>query len=281
MTPTRPILRYHGGKWRLAPWIISNFPQHRIYVEPFGGAGSVLLQKPRSYSEVYNDLDGQICNLFRVLRNPAQARELVRMVKLTPYARAEFDESYIVADDPIEQARRTLFRSMAGFSTCGASGQWKTGFRGNVTRTGTTPVHDWQHFPIAMEDIIERLRGVVIENDDALAVIARYDGPETLLYVDPPYPMLTRSDRWSRSAYKHEMTDDDHRQLAAALHACRGVVVVSGYACELYDMELYPTWWRNERESHADGARDRVEVLWMNRRDSDMPLFGGDLGWQG
>jgi len=273
MAPTRPILRYHGGKWRLAPWVISHFPQHRVYVEPFGGAASVLLRKPRSYAEVYNDLDGEVVNLFRVLRNPAQARELVRQVKLTPYARAEFDESYIVADDPIEQARRTLFRSMAGFSTSGASGQWKTGFRGNVTRPGTTPAHDWQHFPEALEMVIERLRGVVIENEDALAVIGRYDGPQTLLYIDPPYPMSTRSDRWSRSAYKHEMTDGEHRRLADVLHACRGAVIVSGYACELYDCELYPTWWRIVHDAHADGARDRVEVLWMNHRNNDMPLF--------
>lgn len=275
MTPTRPVLRYHGGKWRLAPWIISYFPQHRIYVEPFGGAASVLLRKPRSYAEVYNDLDGEVCNLFRVLRNPAQAHELVRLVKLTPYARAEFDASYIVSDDPIEQARRTLFRSMAGFSTAGASGQWKTGFRGNVTRPSTTPAHDWHHMPAALDDIIERLRGVVIENGDALAVIERYDSPETLLYIDPPYPMLTRSDRWSRSAYKHEMTDCEHRRLSQVLHACRGTVIVSGYACELYDHELYSTWSRVEREAHADGARDRTEVLWMNRGYNELPLFQG------
>lgn len=275
MAPTRPLLRYHGGKWRLAPWIISNFPQHRIYVEPFGGAGSVLLQKPRCYSEVYNDMDGQVCNLFRVLRNPAQARELVRLVTLTPYARTEFEESYILADDPIEQARRTLFRSMAGFSTSGASGVHRTGFRANVTRPSTTPAHDWQYFPATLETIVERLRGVIIENDDALAVIARYDGPETLIYADPPYPRSVRSATWKQNAYRYEMTDDDHRKLAATLHACRGVVIISGYACELYDIELYPTWWRVERDSHADGARDRVEVLWMNRRDSDMPLFQG------
>lgn len=87
----RPLLRYHGGKWRLAPWIISFFPDHRIYTEAYGGAASVLLRKKRSYAEVYNDLDGEIVNLFRVLRNPAQARELIRLVALTPFAREEFE----------------------------------------------------------------------------------------------------------------------------------------------------------------------------------------------
>lgn len=273
-TPTRPILRYHGGKWRLAPWIISNFSPHRIYVEPFAGAASVLLQKPRVYSEVYNDADGQIVNLFRVLRNPAHARELVRLVKLTPYARDEFDESYILADDPIEQARRTLFRSMAGFSSVGATGRWKTGFRGNVTRTGTTPAHDWKSFPAAIELIVERLKGVVIENDDARAVINRYDTAETLFYVDPPYPYSTRHVRWAGEAYAVEMSDDDHRELANLLKMCSGQVVISGYACPLYDDELFQTWYRVERKSHADGAVDRTEVLWMNRHGGgELPLF--------
>ena len=273
MNPKRPILRYHGGKWRLAPWIISHFAPHRVYVEPFAGAASVLLQKPRSYSEIYNDLDGQIVNLFRVLRNPAWARELIRLVKLTPYARAEFDNSYILADDPIEQARRTLFRSMAGFSSVGATGKWKTGFRGNVTRTGTTPAHDWQSFPSAIEAIVDRLQGVVIENEDAGAVIARYDGPETLFYVDPPYPFDTRFIRWAGEAYAHEMSDDDHRALAAGLKACQGQVVISGYACPLYDDELFSDWYRVEKQARADGAKERTEVLWLNRPANPLPLF--------
>lgn len=256
----------------MAPWIISFFGAHRTYVEPFGGAASVLLQKSRCYAEVYNDLDGQIVNLFRVLRNPSQARELVRLVRLTPYARAEFEESYLLADDPIEQARRTLLRSMAGFSSVGATGRWKTGFRGNVNRTGSTPADNWKTFPEALEVIVERLQGVVIEHEPALEVIARYDGPETLFYVDPPYPFETRYVRWAGEAYAHEMNNDEHRELAEGLKRCKGQVIVSGYACALYDEELYSTWRRVERQAHADGAKDRVEVLWMNR-GGGLPLF--------
>src|SRR3954471_8601570 len=101
--PTRPVLRYHVGKWILAPWIISHFPSHRVYTEAFGGAASVLMRKPRSYGEVYNDLDGEIVNLFHVLRGP-RAGELIASLRLTPFARIEFEESYETAADPVEQA---------------------------------------------------------------------------------------------------------------------------------------------------------------------------------
>ena len=258
----RPVLRYHGGKWNLAPWIISHFPKHRIYVEPFGGAASVLLRKPRSYAEVYNDLDGEVVNLFRVLRNPTQARELVRQVKLTPYAREEFDLSYITDGDPIEQARRTCFRFSAGFSSAG-SGKYRTGFRNNANRSGTTPAGDWAGYPAVLAAVAERMAGVTIEQRPAVDLVEVFDGQETLFYCDPPYPYSTRNERHAGSVYRHEMTDDDHRTLAAALHACAGMVVVSGYACDLYDRELYADWQRVERATHGDGARDRIEVLWI------------------
>lgn len=256
---TRPVLRYHGGKWRLAPWIIQHFPSHRIFTECYGGGASVLLRKPRSYAEVYNDLDGEIVGLFRVLRNPAQARELIRLVKLTPFAREEHELSYLTGGDPIEQARRTLVRSFMGFGSDGIKRQ--TGFRGNVTRTGTTPALDWSRMPPVLEQVVERLQGVVIEHMPALDLLAKYDGPQTLHYVDPPYPHATRGDD---NRYRYEMTDSDHRQLAAALHQVKGFVILSGYPCELYDQELYPGWRRVERSTHADGARDRIEVLWLS-----------------
>lgn len=256
---TRPVLRYHGGKWRLAPWIIGHFPAHRIYTEAYGGGASVLLRKPRSYAEVYNDLDGEIVSIFRVLRNPAQARELVRLVKLTPYAREEHELSYLVDGDPIEQARRTIYRSFAGFGSDGIKRQ--TGFRGNVTRTGTTPALDWSRMPAALEQVIERLRGVVVEHMPAVELLAKYDHAQAMHYVDPPYPHGTRGDD---NRYRHEMSDGDHRELAAVLRTLKGAVIVSGYACPLYDDELFAGWQRVERATHADGARDRTEVLWLS-----------------
>jgi len=276
MKLTRPILRYHGGKWRAAPRIIAHFPPHRIYAEPFGGAASVLLRKPRSYAEVYNDLDGEIVNLFRVLREPVQARELIRLLKLTPFARYEFELSYITADDPIEQARRTAVRSFMGFAST-VTGKWTTGFRNNSTMSGTTPAHDWRNYPDALLATVERLRGVVIENRPALDVIREHDSTRTLHYIDPPYPHETRNDRWAGNAYRYEMADDDHRELAGVLRGVAGAVVISGYSCDLYDQELYPDWRRVSFDTMADGAQERIEVLWISPScdRQALPLFQG------
>lgn len=255
--PKRPIMRWHGGKWRLAPWIISHFPEHRVYVEPFGGAGSVLLRKSRSYAEVYNDLDGEAVNLFQVVRD--RGDELRALLELTPFARTEFIESYEPSSDPLEQARRTCARSFMGFGS--NSHNRKTGFRSNSNRSGTTPAHDWANYPAALDAIIERLRGVVIECRDAKEVIAAHDSHETLIYVDPPYVAGTRD---KGSDYKFEMSDSDHIDLAMFLSDAKGMVIVSGYESKIYD-DIYRGWKKVTRAALADGARKRVEVLWINK----------------
>lgn len=260
----RPLLRWHGGKWLLAPWIISHFAPHRVYVEPFGGAASVLLRKERSYAEVYNDLDDDVVSLFEVLRGP-RSSELVRSVFNTPFARVEFDLAYEETDDPVERARRLIIRSFMGFGSDGHNGARKTGFRAACNRLGTTPAHDWEGYPAHLSVIIERLRGVHIEHRPALEVMRRHDGFQTLHYVDPPYIQSTRSPARNsvRKNYTHEMTDGDHEDLLAAVRTLKGAVVVSGYAHPLYENAL-STWQRVERESLADGARKRTEILWIN-----------------
>jgi len=252
----------------IAPWIISHMPGHRVYTEAFGGAASVLLRKPRVYSEIYNDLDGEVVNLFRVLRNPTQGRELMRIVHLTPYAREEFQLSYIADGDPVEQARRTLFRSAAGFATGGA-GKYGTGFRTNSEKTGTVPASSWANIPSVIETITERLRGVIIENDQAATVLRRFDSTKTLHYVDPPYVFSTRNKRNAGHVYKHEMTDEQHTELARTLHGLKGYVMLSGYQSDLYT-ELYGDWHRIDRETHADGGLDRTECLWINRTEKGL-----------
>lgn len=261
---TRPILRWHGGKWRLADWIIAHLPSHRVYVEPFGGAASVLLKKPRSYCEVYNDLDGEVVNLFCVART--QGERLRELLELTPFARDEFVLSYEPTDDPLERARRTVVRSFMGFAS--NAHHKPTGFRANSSRTGTVPAHDWRNYPMAFAATIERLRGVVIENRDATAVMHAHDAEETVHYVDPPYVASTRD---GGADYRHELSDGDHIQLAETLHNLRGAVVLSGYRCDLYD-NLYKGWRRIEKSTHASGAEPRTECLWLSPK-----CFAGDL----
>lgn len=267
--PKRPLVRYHGGKWKLAGWILRHLPAHRVYVEPYGGGGSVLLQKARSYAEIYNDLDGEIVNLFRAARD--QGEELARAVELTPFARAEFAQAYEPDGEPLEQARRTLIRAFMGFGSAGASGQ-VTGFRANSNRSGTTPAHDWMNFPDHLRAVVQRLRGVVIENRDALDVMRHQDGLDTVHYVDPPYVHETRHMRERSQAYKHEMTDEQHRDMAEVLASLCGTVVLSGYRCPLYD-EIFKGWQRVDAAAHADGARDRVESLWLSRECPQAGLF--------
>lgn len=256
--PRRPALRWHGGKWNLAPWIISEMPKHRIYVEPFGGAGSVLIRKPRCYAEVWNDLDGHVVNLFQVLRSD-RAGELVNLLRLTPFASEEFAQAYQPTDCPVERARRLVIRSFMGFGSNGHNRS--TGFRSKSNRSGTTPAHDWSNYPDSLVDIIERLRGVVILNRDACNVMAAHDGPETLHYVDPPYVFETRSDLGKD--YAVELTDSDHETLLDFLDGLAGMVMLSGYPHPLYDDRL-SHWGRISRKALADGARERTEVLWLN-----------------
>ncbi len=267
---TRPAFRYYGGKWKLAKWILGHFPGHRVYVEPFSGAASVLLQKPRADAEVLNDVDGDIVNLFCVLRDEETARRLQHVLELTPFARAEFEEAYEACDEPVERARRLVCRAAMGFGGAAVSRR-STGFRNDATRAWSTPAKDFARWPDHVPAFTRRLRGVIIENRPALEVIEMFDDPETLFYVDPPYPISTRN---GRDRYKHEMTDDEHRELARRLRSIQGMAVVSGYPCELYDGELYADWRRVERKALADGARERTEVLWLSPNIRDVSLFG-------
>jgi DNA adenine methylase len=269
--PSRPVLRYHGGKWRLAPWIVGHFPYHRVYVEAFGGGGSVLMRKSRTYAEVYNDRWGDICNVFRVLRDKEQAAELERRFRLTPFARDEFaaidEASFAAVADPIERARLLIFRSFAGFGSNAHCLSRKTGFRATSNRSGTTPAHDWANYPNTVAAFTARLQGVVIENRVASEVMTQHDAPETLHYVDPPYVHSTRAMNnpydLAYGGYEFEMSDEEHRQLAEDLHKLQGMVILSGYRSALYD-ECFSDWQRIETATHADGARDRTECLWLN-----------------
>ncbi len=264
--PKRPVLRWHGGKWKLAPWIIGHFPPHRVYVEPFGGAASILFRKPRAYAEVYNDLDQEVVNLFRVLQDEKQNAALLRLLELTPFAREEFNFSASQPKNAVERARFLIIRAFMGFGSNAHSGR-VTGFRSNSSRSGTTPAHDWANYTEVLPSLISRLRGVVVENRDACEVMAQHDSAETLHYVDPPYIAETRSpankQELKHRMYRHELTDNDHVHLLTFLRGLEGMVLLSGYPHALYDNAL-PDWKRVEVAALADGARKRTEVLWIN-----------------
>lgn len=264
----RPVIRYHGGKFRMAPWVMSHFPPHRIYTESFGGAGGVLIQKPRAYSEVYNDLDGDVVNLFEVIRDPDLRARLVHDLVMTPYARAEFERAWKPTDDPVESARRLVIRAMMGFSSAGAT-KGTTGFRIDTKREYETAQHTWTMYPANLAAVGERLAGVLIENRPAIEVILGHDTPETLHYVDPPYLHETRcrvNGKGAARGYRHEMDTGDHLALLDALQVVEGMVVLSGYASDLYDQHL-PGWEKRTTKARISGGRGtatREEVVWLN-----------------
>ena len=274
----RPVLRYHGGKWRIAPWVISFFPEHRVYVEPFGGAGSVLMRKPRSYAEIWNDLDDEVVNLFRVLRSD-RATELRRMIELTPYARSEFNTAYEHSPDDLERARRLVVRSFMGHGSSGAR-KHRTGFRSNTNRLGSTPCGDWCSLPASLDTIIARLRGVIIEQRPFEMIIERNGEPGTLIYCDPPYMFGTRSQKRIGNdlfhGYAHELDDDAHGRLLDLVLSSRAMIVLSGYRSKLYDQRL-AGWRRFETNARSDGAHPRVENIWLspNCEAGQRSLFEG------
>lgn len=263
MSVTAPALRYHGAKFRLANWVMSFFPQHTCYVEPFGGAAGVLLQKPRAYAEVYNDLDGGIVNFFRVLRDPVQRQQLIDACVLTPYARDEFEQAWEPTDDPIEKARRLCIRAQMGFGSAGAS-KGTTGFRVDTKREYGTAQALWQLYPAAIASAGERMTGVLIENRDGLEVMAQHDAPTTLHFVDPPYMHQTRVN--GNRTYAHELSNDQHEQLLRVLLELEGFVVLSGYKSELYGrlLEGWEQHTTSARISAGRGTAMREECVWLN-----------------
>jgi DNA adenine methylase len=265
----KPILRYYGGKWRLAPWIISHFPDHRLFVEPFGGAASVLLTKERSYAEVYNDLDGDIVNLFRVLQNKNQFDELRDKLAYTPFSRAEYELAFEATREPVEQARRLLIRSWMGYGT-GSATSYKSGYRTNV-RSAANPAGDWLRLVSQIETFATRFMGVNIEQRPAGDVVSGHDSETTLFYCDPPYLLQTRN----RATYRYEMSDSDHVTLAGQLRDCVGMVILSGYPCDLYDIDLYADWHRVEKVTQSEAHGRRTEVMWINDHAWDK-LYSND-----
>lgn len=269
----KPPFPYFGAKQRLAGWIAGLLPDHQLYVEPYCGSAAVLMAKHRARTEVLNDLDANVVTFFRVLRD--RTPELLRAVRLTPYARDEFQAAQLDGElDDLERARRFFVRTTQSFNAAGAGPEQQASWS-NGLREGDAP----QAVAVTrlvdrLVEIADRLRTVVIDNRDALQTIARYDRPGTVMYLDPPYLAQTRSGLRTRTGgdYGYDSnTVEHHRQLAAAVADLEATVLLSGYPSPLYE-ELYADWYRTEVSTRRPATNRRghtgpaaVETVWSNR----------------
>jgi DNA adenine methylase len=276
---------WYGGKFSHLDWLLPLLPDAHHYCEPFAGSGAILLNRAPSPVETYNDMDGEVVNFFRVLREQKDA--LTEAIGLTPFSREEFGIACSLEPDltPLERARRFYVRARqvrTGLAQTATLGRWanckdtsRAGMSGVVSR--------WLGGVDALPQIAERLLRVQIENRPAIDVIKLYDSERTLFYADPPYIHDTRGDS---NAYGYEMTDAQHRDLADVLNGVQGRVALSNYDCALMN-ELYPAprWLKTtgeERTIHSTKDKRR-EALWTNYdlrgiqwRSSILEEWGGD-----
>jgi len=260
--PIKSVLRYPGAKWALSKWVVDNLPAHDVYLEPFFGSGAVFFAKPPSRTETINDLDGNVVNLFKVMRE--QTEQLCNALSLTPWARAEYLSSYVNSEavDDVERARLFLVRCWQAFGT--RTGQ-ASGWRNRTTGKNPTEPDIWKVLPERVTVAARRLRDAQIESMDAIALIKRYAKPNCLIYADPPYVESTRS----KSIYAFECDDQFHRDLLDALDNHPGPVVLSGYDNPLYNERL-SHWRKITKETVAELGHKRTEVLWI--KDGTVPL---------
>lgn len=264
----RQPLKYTGSKWLIADWVISHFPKHRIYCEPFGGGAGVLLQKPPVEVDIYNDLNGEAVNVFRVLRDREKAAELERLLRLTPYSREEFYAAYEPCDDEIERARRYLTRSGQGFGSTGGCRKSPVGWA-NAHSKPRYAYWRSRYTPEVFAEYVERLQYVQIDNKDALDVIRYHDTEETLFYCDPPYVAET----WTESSViygEHGAEQLDHAALLELLKSVKGYVVLSGYQSGLYAEML--AGWECATKKHFTAQHHRMcrtECLWFSPKTSE------------
>lgn len=257
----KPILRYPGAKWSIAEWIISHFVPHDVYLEPFFGSGAVFFTKQPSRLETINDINGDVINLFKVLRDCPD--DLSRKINLTPWARQEYLESVdkqgniVRSGDCVEDARRYLVRCWQAMS---GKLDGRTGWRHDVKcECGQNHVKTWLKVPFRIQAYAERLKDAQIENRPAVDLIKRYSSKNVLINADPPYVRSTRAG----SIYRNEMNDDDHIELLEILCKHPGPVILSGYECELYDVTL-SNWTKKLRSAVADKGKMSQETLWIN-----------------
>ena len=250
----KSVLKYPGAKNRLAPWICDHIPKHDVYLEPFAGSLAVLFNKQRCHIETVNDLDGEIVNFFRVLRD--RCSELEQKISLTPFSREEYQKAYNPCNDEVERARRFAVKCWMGF---GCGNLYQNGFKSGQQTNSPNPARAWSELPETLVAATERLKGVQIENLPAIELINRYDTEDVFIYADPPYLHGTRKNY----LYKYEMQDSEHEELLKVLVKHPGKILLSGYDNDLYN-EMLQGWKKVQKDTRAEGGRHRTETLWMN-----------------
>ena len=253
-------LNYFGSKSKLAPQIVEHFPAHRTYCEPFGGSAAVLFAKDPAEVEVFNDIDQELVNFFRVVRDPKMCAKLHAAAHNTMYARTEFALAKQKSNDPVEAARRFIVRHRMSFGGMGQDFAFSVG----TSRKGmAAAIRRWRWGVESLPAIHERCQNVQIECADWRTVMSRYDSIDTLFYLDPPYVPDTRV----AGKYRHEITENDHRKLVACLISLQGMVVLSGYSHPTYNPLERAGWARVDYPTctHGRGAiTRRVECLWLS-----------------
>lgn len=259
--------RWYGGKYSHLDWLLPLLPKTRHFCEPFGGSAAVLLNREPSPIETFNDIDEDVGNFFRVLRDKPE--ELLWKLYSTPFSYSEFREACELKREKdlpdVERARLFLVRAgqvRIGLAQKATPGLWawcklatSRGMSGAVSRWNAK-------IDKVLPLVVERLRRVQIESRAAIEVMKRYDSKDTLFYCDPPYPHDCRRDP---RAYAYEMTAKDHEELAEVLHSLNGKVALSSYRSPLID-SLYKDWnciEAQERIIHSV-KQPRREVLWTN-----------------
>lgn len=254
----KPILKYPGAKWKIAPWIIRYFPEHHHYVEPYCGSAAIFFTKTPSGHEVLNDLNSDIVNLFRVIRT--RGEELAYAIAFTPWSEEEYHavEHHWQSEDELEWARNYLIRCWQAHGI--QLGKRSQGWKHNGLNGRAFPARFWKQLPERIVAVIDRLKDAEIRNKPALEIIGYYNAPDVLLYVDPPY---MKSTRLGEGHYHYEMTDKDHEELLAVLIAHQGMIILSGYTHPLYERHLQH-WIRVTATAGTEHGHSRTEVLWLN-----------------
>lgn len=251
------IIKYPGSKWSIAKWIISHFPEHHSYLEPFFGSGAVLFNKKRSNIETVNDLDGNVVNLFEwIKRDPER---LAYEVYHTPYARQAYESAFASSSNSLQNAVNFCIRLNMGhgFRTNGEKVGWKNDVQG---RERAYAAREWVGLPDRILQAEERLRGVQIENRPAVELIQRFNYKNVLIYLDPPYMPDVRHGK----QYKCEMYDrKSHVELLKVAIQHKGAVLISGYETNLYN-DMLRGWHKEKIVCYSQVGSRKTEVLWMN-----------------